>query len=143
MLLNGLAETASGEWAFPGKSGDEPPSRDDLCSFRIEARDAAAGSEGAFHGTGQEGAAGTFERDGLAGVFGVLRAAEQLAVGAWRAPTHGSAGPVARRLVLLRTFIHPAARYPSRSKAFPSTAIEAGRLQPGLRFNMDTFHDWT
>ena len=37
---------------------------------------AAAGIEGAFYGAGHEGAAGTFERDGLAGVFGALRAAQ-------------------------------------------------------------------
>ncbi|MCY4590582.1 MAG: hypothetical protein OXE86_08475 [Alphaproteobacteria bacterium] len=65
--MNGLAETVSGWWEFPGRNGDEPLTRDDLCSFPIEARDAAAGIEGAFHGTGQEGAAGTFERDGLGG----------------------------------------------------------------------------
>ena len=37
---------------------------------------AAAGLEGAFYGAGHEGAAGTFERDGLTGVFGALRASE-------------------------------------------------------------------
>ena len=40
-LLNGLAETASGEWVFPGKSGDEPLTKGDLYSFWIKARDAA------------------------------------------------------------------------------------------------------
>ena len=34
---------------------------------------AAAGIEGSFYGADHEGAAGTFARDGLAGVFGVLR----------------------------------------------------------------------
>ncbi|MDE0387104.1 MAG: hypothetical protein OXI75_00235 [Rhodospirillales bacterium] len=36
----------------------------------------AAGIEGAFYGLGHEGAAGTFARDGLAGVFGALRSSE-------------------------------------------------------------------
>ena len=39
--LKGLVETASGEWAFPGRNGDEPLSKDNLHSFRLEARDAA------------------------------------------------------------------------------------------------------
>ena len=37
---------------------------------------AAEGIEGSFYGTDHEGAAGTFEKDGLAGVFGALRASE-------------------------------------------------------------------
>lgn len=37
---------------------------------------AAAGIEGSFYGVDHEGAAGTFERDGLAGVFGALRTFE-------------------------------------------------------------------
>lgn len=37
---------------------------------------AAAGIEGSFYGADHEGAAGTFERDGLTGVFGALRASE-------------------------------------------------------------------
>ncbi len=40
-LLDGLAETASGEWVFPGKNRDETLTKDDLYSFWIEARDAA------------------------------------------------------------------------------------------------------
>ena len=40
-LLDGLAETASGEWVFPGKSGGEPLTKGDLYSFWIKARDAA------------------------------------------------------------------------------------------------------
>ena len=35
-----------------------------------------AGLEGAFYGADHEGAAGTFDRDGLTGVFGALRTAE-------------------------------------------------------------------
>ncbi|MCY3703761.1 MAG: hypothetical protein OXG16_13910 [Rhodospirillales bacterium] len=37
---------------------------------------AAAGIEGSFYGADHEGAAGTFKMDGIAGVFGVLRASE-------------------------------------------------------------------
>ena len=37
---------------------------------------AAEGIEGSFYGAQHEGAAGTFEKDGLAGVFGALRASE-------------------------------------------------------------------
>ena len=40
-LLNGLAETASGEWVFPGGKGNGPLSTDDLWRFWIKARDAA------------------------------------------------------------------------------------------------------
>ena len=40
-LLNRLAETASGEWVFPGDNGDGPLSTDDLWRFWIKARDAA------------------------------------------------------------------------------------------------------
>ena len=40
-LLNGLAETASGEWVFPGDKGNGPLSTDDLWRFWIKARDAA------------------------------------------------------------------------------------------------------
>ena len=40
-LLASLAETASGEWVFPGKSGDEPLTKGDLYSFWIKARDTA------------------------------------------------------------------------------------------------------
>jgi len=40
-LLAGLAETASGEWVFPGKGGDEPLTKGDFYSFWIKARDAA------------------------------------------------------------------------------------------------------
>ena len=40
-LLDGLAETASGDWVFPGKNGDEPLTKGDLYSFWIKARDAA------------------------------------------------------------------------------------------------------
>lgn len=40
-LLDRLAETASGEWVFPGKSGDEPLTKSDLYPFWIKARDAA------------------------------------------------------------------------------------------------------
>ena len=32
-LLSGLAETASGEWVFPGKDEDEPLNRNDLWTF--------------------------------------------------------------------------------------------------------------
>ncbi len=39
--LNGLAETASGEWVFPGDKGDGPLGTDDLWRFWIKARDAA------------------------------------------------------------------------------------------------------
>jgi len=40
-LLANLAETASGDWVFPGKSGDEPLTKGDLYSFWIKARDTA------------------------------------------------------------------------------------------------------
>ena len=40
-LLANHAETASGEWVFPGKNGDEPPTKDDLYWFWIKARDTA------------------------------------------------------------------------------------------------------
>ena len=40
-LLNGLAETASGEWVFPGKDRDEPLNKNDLYQFWIKARDGA------------------------------------------------------------------------------------------------------
>ena len=39
--LGGLAETASGEWVFPGKSDDEPLNRHVLYGFWIKARDSA------------------------------------------------------------------------------------------------------
>ena len=38
--------------------------------------DAKVGLEGAFYGADHEGAAGTFQRDGLTGVFGALRSSE-------------------------------------------------------------------
>ena len=37
---------------------------------------AAAGIEGSFYGADHEGAAGTFKKDGITGVFGALRASE-------------------------------------------------------------------
>lgn len=37
-LLGSLAETATGEWVFPGKNRDEPLTKHDLYSFRIKAR---------------------------------------------------------------------------------------------------------
>ena len=40
-LLAGLAESASGEWVFLGKSGDEALTKGDLYSFWIKARDTA------------------------------------------------------------------------------------------------------
>ena len=40
-LLDGLAETASGEWVFPGGKGNGPLSTDDLWRFWIKTRDAA------------------------------------------------------------------------------------------------------
>ena len=40
-LLDGLAETASGEWVFPGDKGNGPLSTDDLWRFWIKAREAA------------------------------------------------------------------------------------------------------
>ncbi|MDE0011130.1 MAG: tyrosine-type recombinase/integrase, partial [Candidatus Poribacteria bacterium] len=40
-LLNRLAETASGEWVFPGGKGDGPLSTNDLWGFWVKARDAA------------------------------------------------------------------------------------------------------
>ena len=40
-LLAGLADSASGEWVFPGKSGDEPLSENALYWFWIKTRDAA------------------------------------------------------------------------------------------------------
>ena len=40
-LLNGLAETASGEWVFPGDKGNGPLRTNDLWRFWIKARDAA------------------------------------------------------------------------------------------------------
>ena len=40
-LLNGLAETASGEWVFPGKDRDEPLNKNDLYQFWTKARDGA------------------------------------------------------------------------------------------------------
>ena len=40
-LLIGLAETASGEWVFPGDKGNGPLSTDDLYSFWIKVRDTA------------------------------------------------------------------------------------------------------
>ncbi|MCY4005455.1 MAG: hypothetical protein OXE84_01300 [Rhodobacteraceae bacterium] len=40
-LLASIAETASGEWVFPGKGGDEPLTKGDLYSLWIKARDAA------------------------------------------------------------------------------------------------------
>ena len=39
--LNGPAETASGEWVFPGDKGNGPLSTDDLWRFSTKARDAA------------------------------------------------------------------------------------------------------
>ena len=33
--------------------------------------------DGSFYGANHEGAAGTFDRDGLAGVFGALRVTDQ------------------------------------------------------------------
>ena len=38
---------------------------------------ATLGIDGSFHGANHEGAAGTFDRDGLTGVFGVLRTSGQ------------------------------------------------------------------
>ena len=40
-LLGGLAEAASGEWVFPGQSGDEPLGKNDLYWFWRKTRDAA------------------------------------------------------------------------------------------------------
>ena len=40
-LLDSLAETASGEWVFPGRSGNEPLDKNDLYWFWIRTRDAA------------------------------------------------------------------------------------------------------
>ncbi len=40
-LLNCLAESASGEWVFPGRGEDEPLNKDDLWRFWIMPRDAA------------------------------------------------------------------------------------------------------
>ena len=40
-LLNGMAETASEEWVFPGDKGNEPLSTGDFWRFWIKARDAA------------------------------------------------------------------------------------------------------
>ena len=40
-LLDRFAETASGEWVFPGDKGDGPLSTDDLWRFWVKARDAA------------------------------------------------------------------------------------------------------
>ena len=40
-LLAGLAETASEEWVFPRKGGDEPLTEGDLYSFWLNARDTA------------------------------------------------------------------------------------------------------
>lgn len=40
-LLNGLAETASGEWVFPDGKGNGPLSTNDLWAFWTRARDAA------------------------------------------------------------------------------------------------------
>ena len=37
--MDGLAETARGEWVFRGMSGDEPLSKGDLYSFWIKVRD--------------------------------------------------------------------------------------------------------
>ena len=40
-LLDGLSESASGEWVFPGKDEDEPLNKNDLWTFWIKTRDAA------------------------------------------------------------------------------------------------------
>ena len=40
-LLAGLAETASGEWVFPGKGEEEPLHKDDLWTFWTRTRDEA------------------------------------------------------------------------------------------------------
>ena len=40
-LLDGLAPSASGDWVFPGRGGDEPLDRNDLWTFWTRARDAA------------------------------------------------------------------------------------------------------
>ena len=40
-LLDGLAETASGEWVFPGRGEDGPLGKNDLYKFWMKARDAA------------------------------------------------------------------------------------------------------
>ena len=40
-LLASLAETASGEWVFPGRKEDGPLSTNDLWGFWVKARDAA------------------------------------------------------------------------------------------------------
>ncbi len=40
-LLHGLAESASGEWVFPGENGDGPLDKNDLYQFWLKARDAA------------------------------------------------------------------------------------------------------
>ena len=40
-LLDDLTGTASGEWVFPGKNGDEPLTKDDFYSFWTKARDVA------------------------------------------------------------------------------------------------------
>jgi len=40
-LLHGLAETASGEWVFPGGKGKRPLSTNDLWAFWTRARDGA------------------------------------------------------------------------------------------------------
>ena len=40
-LLNGLAETAFGQWVFPGENGDEPLTEGALYWYWTKARDAA------------------------------------------------------------------------------------------------------
>ena len=40
-LLDSLTETASGEWVFPGRGGDEPLGKHVLYGFWLKARDAA------------------------------------------------------------------------------------------------------
>ncbi len=40
-LLDRLAESASGEWVFPGENGDEPLTEQALYSFWIKTRDTA------------------------------------------------------------------------------------------------------
>ena len=49
---------------------------DGLAMDNGEFRDETAGMEGSFYGADHEGAAGTFARDGLTGVFGALRSSD-------------------------------------------------------------------
>ena len=83
-VLEADFEAATVDVDFTGFDNDHPDLSWDGLAMEAGAFEAGDGSiEGSFYGAAHEGAAGTFARGGLAGVFGALT---RLACGAWAIP---------------------------------------------------------